>query len=312
MSDSNNNQPEFVSGFVSILGRPSAGKSTLLNALVGTKLAIVAEQPQTTRTSIQGVWTTANSQVVFLDTPGIHRSDTMFNRRMMIAVRASLDARDLLLYVVDATRRLEEEDSQALDMVRKAETPTFLVLNKIDRVKEKAQLLPLIEKYKTALEFDEYIPISALNGQGLDELRAAILKRIPAGPAHFPEDHITDQPERFMAAELIRERILRETRQEVPHSVAVLVEEFEVKKTLTRISAIIYVEREGQKAIIIGAKAAMLKRIGTMARREIETLLGRKVFLELNVKVRSNWRDNPEFLNELDWRTMNMNMNETE
>lgn len=312
MSDSNNNQPKYISGFVSILGRPSAGKSTLLNALVGMKLAIVAEQPQTTRTSVQGVWTTANSQVVFLDTPGIHRSDTIFNRRMMVAVRSALDARDLLLYVVDATRGLEEEDSQALDMVRKAETPTFLVLNKIDRVKEKAQLLPLIEKYRTALEFDEYIPISALNGQGLDELRLAILKRIPAGPAHFAEDHITDQPERFMAAELIRERILRDTRREVPHAVAVVVEEFEVKKALTRISAIIYVEREGQKAIIIGAKAAMLKRIGTGARHEIETLLGRKVYLELNVKVRSNWRDNPEFLNELDWRTMNRNMSETE
>jgi len=190
MSDSNSNQPEFASGFVSILGRPSAGKSTLLNALVGTKLAIVAEQPQTTRTSVQGVWTTANSQVVFLDTPGIHRSDTMFNRRMMMAVRSALDARDLLLYVVDATLRLEVEDSQALDMVRKAETPTFLVLNKIDRVKEKAQLLPLIEKYKTALEFDEYIPVSALKGQGLDELRAAILKRIPENADENFGDHL--------------------------------------------------------------------------------------------------------------------------
>ena len=197
-----------------------------------------------------------------------------------------------------------------IDWLHKAETPTFLVLNKIDRVKEKAQLLPLIEKYRTALDFDEYIPVSALNGQGLDQLRAAILKRMPSGPAHFPEDYITDQPERFMAAELIRERILRETRQEVPHSVAVLVEEFEEKKTLTRISAIVYVEREGQKAILIGAKAAMLKRIGTLARHEIETLLGRKVFLELNVKVRSNWRDNPEFLNELDWRTMKVNETE--
>ena len=151
------------------------------------------------------------------------------------------------------------------------------------------------------------IPISALNDQGLDSVRAAILKRMPEGPAHYPEDHITDQPERFMAAELIRERILRETRREVPHAVAVVVEEFEEKKTLTRISAIVYVEREGQKAIIIGAKAAMLKRIGTLARQQIETLLDRKVFLELNVKVRSGWRDNPEFLNELDWRTMNRN-----
>ncbi len=307
MPETSSGQPEFVSGFVSILGRPSAGKSTLLNALVGAKLAIVAEQPQTTRTSIQGVWTTAHSQVVFLDTPGIHRSDTLFNRRMMIAVRASLDERDLLLYTADATRRFEEEDAQALDLVRKADTPVFLVLNKIDWVKEKAQLLPLIEQYKSALEFDEYLPVSALKGQGLDELRAAILKRMPAGPEHFPADYITDQPERFMAAELIRERILRETRQEVPHSVAVMVDEFQDKKTLTRIAATIYVEREGQKAILIGAKASMLKRVGTLARKEIELLLGRKVFLELNVKVRANWRDNPEFLNELDWRTMNTN-----
>jgi GTP-binding protein Era len=229
---------------------------------------------------------------------------------MMTAVRAALDERDLLLYVVDATRKFEEEDSRALDMVRKAATPAFLVLNKIDRVKEKAQLLPLIEQYSTALEFEEYVPVSALKGQGLDELRAAILKRMPAGPEMFPSDYLTDQPERFMAAELIRERILRETRQEVPHSIAVMVEEFEEKKTLTRISATIYVEREGQKAIIIGAKAAMLKRIGTYARQAIETLLGRKVFLELNVKVRTNWRENPEFLNELDWRTMKVNETE--
>jgi GTP-binding protein Era len=229
---------------------------------------------------------------------------------MMTAVRASLDERDLLLYIVDATRKFEEEDSQALDMVRKADTPAFLILNKIDRVKEKAQLLPLIEQYRTALEFEEYVPISALKGQGLDELRAAILKRMPAGPEMFPSDYLTDQPERFMAAELIRERILRETRQEVPHSIAVMVEEFEEKKTLTRIAATIYVEREGQKAIIIGAKATMLKRIGTFARQAIETLLGRKVFLELNVKVRANWRENPEFLNELDWRTMKVNETE--
>jgi GTP-binding protein Era len=304
MPDSNQSQPEFVSGFVSILGRPSAGKSTLLNALVGTKLAIVADKPQTTRTAIQGVWTTPGSQVTFLDTPGIHRSDTLFNRRMMTAVRSALDERDLLLYTADATRPFEGEDAQALDMVRKAGTPALLVLNKIDRVKEKAQLLPLIEQYRNALEFDEYLPVSALKGQGLDELREAILKRMPAGPAMFPADYLTDQPERFMAAELIRERILRETRQEVPHSVAVMVEEFQEKKTLTRIAATIYVEREGQKAIIIGSKGSMLKRVGTLARQEIETLLGRKVFLELNVKVRAAWRENPEFLNELDWRTM--------
>jgi GTP-binding protein Era len=294
----------FVSGFVSILGRPSAGKSTLLNALVGTKLSIVAAQPQTTRTAIQGVWTTPESQVVFLDTPGIHRSDTMFNRRMMVEVRSALDSRDLLLYLVDATKPFEKEDSQALDMVKKADTPVFLVLNKIDRVKEKAQLLPLIEEYRQHIDFEEYLPISALKGHGMDDLRTAILKKMAEGPSFFPPDHITDQPERFIAAELIREKILHETRQEVPHSVAVVIENWEEKKNLLRISAAIYVEREGQKAIIIGAKGAMLKKVGTQARQEMEVSFDRKIFLQLFVKVRSNWRESPEFLNQLDWRTM--------
>ncbi|MGH9632496.1 MAG: GTPase Era [Bryobacteraceae bacterium] len=295
---------KFVSGFVSILGRPNSGKSTLLNTLIGTKLAIVADKPQTTRTSVQGVWNTPGAQVVFLDTPGIHRSDTLFNRRMMSEVRSALDERDLLLYLADATRKFEESDSQALDLVRKSNTPTFLLMNKIDRLRDKTSLLPLIEKYKEGLEFDEYLPVSALTGEGLEELRTAVLNRLPEGPAFFPPDFVTDQPERFIAAELIREKILRETRQEVPHSVAVLIEAFEEKKTLTRIAATIYVEREGQKAIIIGLKGAMLRRIGTLAREEMEQLLGRKIFLELYVKVRENWRESPEFLSQLDWRTM--------
>ncbi|HUS06314.1 MAG TPA: GTPase Era [Bryobacteraceae bacterium] len=296
--------PDFVSGFVSILGRPSAGKSTLLNALVGAKLSIVAAQPQTTRTVIQGVLTAPGAQVVFLDTPGIHRSDTLFNRRMMVEVRTALEDRDLLLYVVDAARPFQTEDSQVLDMIKKAETSTFLVLNKIDRVNEKAQLLPLIEEYRKHVDFEEYLPVSALKAVGLDELRTAILNKLPVGPPFFPADHITDQPERFMAAELIREKILRETRQEVPHSVAVVIENWEEKKSLLRISAAIYVEREGQKAIIIGSKGAMLKKVGTLARQEMEVLFDRKIFLQLFVKVRSNWRESPEFLNELDWRTI--------
>lgn len=295
---------DFRSGFVSIVGRPNAGKSTLLNALVGTKLAIVADKPQTTRTAVQGVWHAPNAQVVFVDTPGIHRSDTLFNRKMMHEVRTALDERDLLLYLADATLPFEEEDAHAIDLVRKTETPTFLVLNKVDRLKDKADLLPLIEQYKSRFAFEEYIPVSALKGDGLDALRAAILTKLPEGPPYFGADYLTDQPERFLAAEMIREKILHETRHEVPHSVAVLVDHFEEKKTLTHISATIFVEREGQKGIIIGSKGSMLKTIGSASRLDIERMLGRKVFLELTVKVRTNWRDSPEFLNQLDWRAM--------
>jgi GTP-binding protein Era len=294
----------FVSGFVSIVGRPNAGKSTLLNALVGMKLAIVADKPQTTRTNVQGIWTTEHGQVVFLDTPGIHRSDTLFNKRMMSEVRAGLEARDLLLYLADATRRFTEEDSQALDMIRKAETPAFLLLNKIDRLSDKGSLLPLIERYRAAYDFVEYLPISARNGDGLEELRAAILAHMPEGEPYFPADQVTDQPERHLAAELIREKILLETRQEVPHSVAVLIDGWEETPKLTRILATVYVEREGQKRIVIGSKGAMLKQIGSEARAEIEALLGVKVYLEIFVKVRENWRESPQFLMQLDWRTM--------
>jgi GTP-binding protein Era len=290
------------SGFVSIIGRPNAGKSTLLNALVGTKLAIVADKPQTTRTTVQGIWTTPEAQVVFLDTPGIHKADSLINKRMMQEVRNALDERDLLLYLVDATRRIDAEDDHALDLLRKANTPAFLVLNKIDRVKPKNNLLPLLEAWKEKFEFREYLPVSALNGEGIGELRAAILEALPTGPAYFPADQVTDQPERFLAAELIREKILRETRQEVPHSVAVFVDLWEEKRTLTHIMATIYVEREGQKAIVIGSKGTALRNIGTLARKDIEAMLGRKVFLELFVKIRENWRENPRFLNELDWR----------
>lgn len=297
-------RPQFRSGFVSILGRPNSGKSTLLNALIGTKVAIVADKPQTTRSNVQGVWTAEDAQVVFLDTPGIHRSDTMFNRRMMSEVRAALEQRDLLLYVADATREFREDDLQALDAVRKARTPVFLVLNKIDRLATKERLLPLIERYKAMLDFVEYVPVSARTGDGVGELRRAIVKQLPEGAAFFPPDFITDQPERYLAAELIREKIIRATRDEVPHGIAVLVDKWEETARLTRISATVYVEREGHKKIIIGTKGAMLKEIGTRAREEIEKLLDRKIFLELFVRVQRNWRENPAFLNELDWRTM--------
>ncbi len=296
--------PEFVSGFVSILGRPNGGKSTLLNAMVGMKVAIVADKPQTTRTAVQGVVSLPGAQIIFVDTPGIHDPDTAFNRRMLETVRAALADRDLLIFVVDATRPFAEADREAVDLIKDAKTPTLLVLNKIDRMKDKGPLLVLIEQYKSLAAFEEFIPISALAGEGIDELRNAIVKRLPAGPPYYPTDQVTDQPERFLASELIRERILRETRQEVPHAVAVLVDYWEDKPNVTRIATTVYVEREGQKGIIIGAKGSMLKKIGTMAREEIETMLGRKVFLEIHVKVQPRWREDPRFLNALDWRFM--------
>jgi GTP-binding protein Era len=294
----------FKSGFVSILGRPNAGKSTLLNALIGQKVAIVADKPQTTRTSIQGVLTLPEAQIVFLDTPGIHKADTPLNKRLMNAVRASLDQRDLLLFVADAARPFEEEDRRAVDLARKAETPVVLVLNKVDLVREKALLLPLIERYKAAYEFVEFVPVSASKGAGLDELRRVILDRLPEGPAYFPEDYVTDQPERFLAAELVREQVLLATRKEVPHAVAVAVDRWEETPKITRIYATIRVEREGQKPIVIGAGGAMLKRIGTQARIEMEKLFGVKIFLDLHVRVQPAWREQRAFLDALDWRTM--------
>jgi GTPase len=292
----------FVSGFISILGRPSAGKSTLLNALVGIKIAIVADRPQTTRTLIQGVLTLPEAQMVFIDTPGIHKPDTLFNRRMMETIRSALNERDVLLYLVDASVAFSGADEEAVRVIAHTRTPTLLVLNKIDRVKDKSQLLPLIERYKALHDFADYIPISARKNQ-LGQLRAAILARLPEGPAYFPPDHITDQPERFIAAEMIREKIVAETRQEVPHSVAVLVDRWQETPKLTRVSATIYVERDGQKGIIIGAKGALLKRIGTHAREAMEVLFGRKIFLELYVKVQPKWRESPEFLDQMDWRS---------
>ena len=293
-----------VSGFVSILGRPNAGKSTLLNALLGTKLAIVADKPQTTRTTIQGVWTTADSQVVFLDTPGIHDADTVFNRRMMQTLGEAVAERDLLLYLVDCSAEPGPEDEKAVELLKRSSAPAFAVLNKIDRLASRAKLLPLIDRYRGWHDFKEYLPVSALTGDGLDELRAAIIGQMPSGPAWFPPDHVTDQPERFLVAELIREQILSNTRQEVPHSVAVMVDTWQQEGRLTRISATIYVERPGQKGILVGAAGARLKQIGSAARLEIESLLASKVFLELFVKVVPKWRENEAFLKELDWHSM--------
>lgn len=300
----NAHPPGYHSGFVSIVGRPNAGKSTLLNALVGGKLAIVSDKPQTTRTAIQGVLTLERAQIVFLDTPGIHESGTLLNRHMMDTVRSALAERDVLLYLADSTARFTDQDIKALDLVKNSTTPVFLLLTKIDRLDDKRRLLERIEQYKAACPFAEYIPISAVTGEGLDLLRKAILEQLPEGPPFFPSDYLTEQPERFLAAEVIREKILSETKQEVPHSVAVIVDRWEETPRLTRISALVYVERPGQKAIVIGSRGAMLKKIGTLAREEMETLFSRKIFLELLVKVRPGWRENREFLKAIDWRSM--------
>jgi GTPase len=294
----------FKSGFVSIIGRPNAGKSTLLNAFVGQKVAIVADKPQTTRTSIQGVATTAESQIVFLDTPGIHKADSALNKRLMDAVRNSLEERDLLLFVADATREFSEDDRRAVDVARRTSTPVLLVLNKVDLLRDKAALLPLIEQYKAVFDFADFVPVSAAKGEGIEELRKLITDRLPEGPSYFPEDHVTDQPERFLAAELVREKVLLQTRQEVPHSVTVTVDKWEETPKITRIYATIRVERDGQKAIVIGAGGSVLKKIGTMARQEMERLFGVKIYLDLHVRVQPGWREQPAFLNSLDWRTM--------
>jgi GTPase len=294
----------FRSGFVSLIGRPNAGKSTLLNTLVGQKVAIVADKPQTTRTAIQGVLTLPEAQIVFVDTPGIHRASTPINKRMMDSVRNSLEGRDLLVFLVDASRKFTEDDRRAVDILRRVPAPAIVVLNKIDMVKEKSALLPLIENYRALYEFGDFLPVSASRGTGVDKLRKAIISRLPEGPHYFEDDYITDQPERFLAAELVREKILKVTRQEVPHSVAVMVDRWEEKPAITRIYATIRVDREGQKPIIIGTNGATLKQIGTEARKEMERLFGVKIYLDLHVRVQPGWRENRTFLDTLDWRTM--------
>ncbi len=293
------------SGFVSILGRPNAGKSTLLNRLIGTKIAIVADKPQTTRTAIQGVLHTSDAQIIFLDTPGIHKADSLMNKRMMDEVRGALEERDLLLFLVDASKRFREEDRHAVDFIKKADTPAILVLNKTDLLgKDKGAVLSLIEQHRALYDFADFLPISARSGEGVDELRKVLLERLPEGPAYFPPDHVTDQPERFLAAELIREKVLQATHQEVPHATAVWVDAWEEFPRLIRIFATIHVERGGQKAIVIGAGGSMLKKIGTLARQEMERMFGRKIHLDLHVKVQPGWREKPDFLGALDWRTM--------
>jgi GTP-binding protein Era len=297
----------FRSGFVSIIGRPNAGKSTLLNKLVGEKLAIVTPKPQTTRNRILGIVNVPArkgrpaGQIVFIDTPGVHKPDSSLNKKMMREVHEALEGRDATLLIVDATQKFGPGDRFTLDLIKKVGGPVFLLLNKIDRL-EKTRLLPMIAEYSQLHDFREIIPISALTGDGLELLLDRVMAALPEGPRYFPKDQVTDQPERFLAAEIVREKVLLETAQEVPYASTVLVERWEESPRLTSIAAVIYCEREGQKKIIIGRGGEMLKKIGTAARHEIERILGTKVFLELFVKVRPGWRESREFIEELDWR----------
>jgi GTP-binding protein Era len=299
----------FHSGFVSILGRPNAGKSTLLNALVGQRLAIVSPKPQTTRNRILGIVQIpkqkkkAGGQIVLIDTPGVHKPDSSLGRKMMSEVREALEGCDLLLLIVDVTRKFGQADDSVLEMAKKSRTPVFLLLNKIDLLRnQKDKLLPIIDGYQKLHAFKEIIPLSARKPEGLDILLEKVIGALPEGPHYFPEDQVTDQPTRFMVAEIIREQVLVETSEEVPYATTVLVEQFEEGAKLTRIAAAIYCEREGQKRILIGKQAQMLKKIGTAARLQIEKMVGTRVFLELFVKVSPDWRESHQFIEELDWR----------
>ena len=287
-------------GFVAIVGRPNAGKSTLLNRLVGQKIAIVTSKPQTTRNRIQGIVTERRGQIVFIDTPGLHDPDSALGRQMMREVAAAIEGIDVLLLMVDASRVSPHADTMLLRRAQRYPGKTILVLNKVDAV-SKAELLPMIDRFRKEMDFAAIVPLSALKGTGLDGLTHEIFRLLPENQPYFPEDQVTDQPERFLAAEIIREKAIRALHHELPYALAVFVEKFEEKPRLLRIEAILNVERDTQKKILIGHKGAMLKKIGTEARKELEKLLDTKVFLGLYVKVAKDWRENPQRVRELDW-----------
>ncbi len=289
------------SGFVSIIGRPNAGKSTLINALVGAKVSIVTPVPQTTRNRILGIVNRPDAQIVFMDTPGIHRPLSRLNDRMMAYVRQALEERDLALLIVDASTGFGKGDEFAVELVKEYSPKCILLLNKIDSM-AKPRLLPLIDRYSKLYDFEEIIPISAKSGEGLQALLDEIVARLPEGPRYFPPEIYTDQPERFLASEIIRERVICHTRQELPYVTAVLIDDFEESDRLTRIISTIVVEKESQKPIIIGAGGTMIKQIGTEARRELEKLFPPQVFLDLQVRVEPHWRDNREVVRALDYR----------
>ncbi|KRM08289.1 MAG: GTPase Era [Liquorilactobacillus ghanensis] len=279
------------SGFVAIIGRPNVGKSTFLNRIVGQKIAIMSDKAQTTRNKIQGIYTTPDSQVVFIDTPGIHKPQSRLGDYMVQSALSTLNEVDAVLFMVNATQKRGRGDDFIIERLKQVKKPIFLIVNKIDQV-HPDDLLPFVADFQHTLDFQEVYPISALEGINCDELLSAVVKQLPEGPQYYPEDQVTDHPERFIIGELVREQVLALTRQEVPHSVAVVVEQInrrDEQKIL--IQASIIVERSSQKGILIGHGGQMLKRIGTQARKQIERLLGDRVYLELWVKVQQNWRD---------------------
>lgn len=294
------NSTNFKSGYVALIGRPNAGKSTLLNFLVGEKIAAVSNKPQTTRHKIKGIVTREEGQIVFIDTPGVHKPGYLLNRRMMAAVHDAILSVDVVVLLRDASVSTGNGDKFVLDLVKDAEKPAILVLNKIDKIKDKNQLLPLIEFYAKEYDFAEIVPISALKGEAVENLLQQIIKHLPVGEPIFAEDELTDQSMRTIVAEMVREKILQTTGEEIPYVTAVVTEKYdESDPDITNIYCAIYVERSSQKGIIIGKGGAKLKNIGTEARADIEKLLGKKVFLKLFVKVVEDWRNRGQNLDEI-------------
>lgn len=290
----------FHSGYVALIGRPNAGKSTLLNRLVGEKIAAVSNKPQTTRYRIQGVVNREDGQIVFVDTPGVHKPGHLLNRRMMSAVHDAILSVDLLVLMRDASVSTGNGDRFVLDLVKQAEKPTILVLNKIDKVHEKGDLLPLIESYANEYDFAEIMPISARKGNAVDDLPGVIIKHLPESGPLYTEDEMTDQPVRSIVAEMVREKILMSTGEEIPYVTAVVTEVFdETDPAMLRIFCAIYVERASQKKIVIGKQGARIKDIGTRARVDIEKLVGGRVFLKLFVKVVEDWRNRERDLDDI-------------
>lgn len=282
-----------------MVGRPNVGKSTLVNRLIGEKIAIMSDRPQTTRNRIMCILNTDNAQIMFLDTPGIHKPQHKLGAYMVKAAENTLREVDLILFVVDVNEKRGAGDNYVIEQLKKAKTPVLLVANKIDKITDKGQLLPIIADYSKQFDFAEIVPISALTDASFENLVVGIVKRLPEGPQYFPEDMITDQPERVIAAELVREKVLHLTHDEIPHSIAVEVEEMKTRENDDLfVRAVIYVERDSQKGIVIGNKGSLLKKVGQEARKDMEALLGNKVYLDLWVKVKSDWRNKDNALRQ--------------
>ncbi len=286
------------SGFVSIIGRPNCGKSTLLNRLVGEKVSIVTDKPQTTRHVVRGIVTRSEGQITFLDTPGIHKPVHRMNERMMKSVRNAMADVDLIVLMVDSSAEFGRGDEFTLELLKPVATKKILLLNKIDCI-EKKMLLPIIDRYSRLGNFEEIMPAAALTGEGVEDLITVIFKHLPEGPMFYPSDQITDQQERAIAAEMIREKLIILTEEEMPYSTAVVIDRFEEGEKIHRIFATVFVERDSQKAIVIGTAGQKLKQVGMEARKDLESFFARKIFLELHVKVKKNWRDDEETLRSL-------------